>query len=88
VIPYTNIIQDTPTLSYLGVSIGTDAFVQNFVGKTCRDINDDVEKLDVIQDGFIHYQILRFYRTTRLQYINFHIFLGNGCVRQQQHVVC
>ena len=34
---------------------GTDAFVQNFVAKTCRDIIDDVEKLDSIQDGFIHY---------------------------------
>ena len=40
--------------------IGTDAFVQNFVAKTCRDIIDDVEKLDSIQDGFIHFQILRF----------------------------
>jgi hypothetical protein len=37
------------------VPIGTDAFVRSFVAKTCRDIIDDVEKLDVIQDGFIHY---------------------------------
>ncbi len=39
------------------MSIGTDDFVPNFVAKTCRDIIDDVEKLDVIQDGFIHYQL-------------------------------
>ena len=32
----------------IGVSIGTDAFVQNLVGKTCREIIDDVEKLDSI----------------------------------------
>jgi hypothetical protein len=44
----------------IGVPIGTDAFVQNFVAKTCRAIIDDVEKLDAIQDGFIHYQLLRF----------------------------
>jgi hypothetical protein len=44
----------------IGVQIGTDAFVRSFVAKTCRDIIDDVEKLDVIQDGFIHYQLLRF----------------------------
>ena len=44
----------------IGVPIGTDAFVRNFVGKTCRAIVDDVEKLDAIQDGFIHYQLLRF----------------------------
>ena len=52
------------------VPIGTHAFVQKFVAKTCRAIIDDVEKLDAIQDGFIHHQLLRFCQTTRLQYIN------------------
>ena len=42
------------------VPIGTDAFVQNFVAKKCRDIIDDVEKLDAIQDDFIHFQLIRF----------------------------
>jgi hypothetical protein len=41
----------------IGVPIGTDAFVQSFVGEKCRDIIDDVEKLDSIQDGFIHFQL-------------------------------
>ena len=41
----------------IGVPIGTDIFVRDFVAKTCRDIIDDVEKLDAIQDGFIHYRI-------------------------------
>jgi hypothetical protein len=72
----------------IGVPIGTDAFVQSFVAKKCRDIIDDVEKLDVIQDGFIHFQLLRFCQATRLQYINSHIMLGNRCVLQQQHVDC
>ena len=44
----------------IGLPIGTDAFVLNFVANPCRDIIDDVEKLDSIQDGFIHYQFLRF----------------------------
>ena len=48
--------------------IGTDTFVRNFVAKTCRNIIDDVEKLEVIQDVFIHYQLLRFCQVTRLQY--------------------
>ena len=30
----------------IGVPIGTDAFVRSFVAKTCRDIIEDVEKLD------------------------------------------
>ena len=72
----------------IGVPIGTDTFVRNFVAKTCRAIIDDVEKLDAIQDGFIHYQLLRFCQATRLQYLNSHILLGNRCVLQQQHVDC
>ena len=59
----------------IGVPIGTDAFVQNFVAKRCRAIKDDVEKLDAIQG-------------TRLQYTNSHILLRNRCVLQQQHVDC
>jgi hypothetical protein len=46
----------------IGVPIGTDTFVWNFVPKTCRDIIDDVEKLDNIYDGFIQYQYLGFTR--------------------------
>jgi hypothetical protein len=56
----------------IGVPIGTDAFVRKFVAKTCRAIIDDVEKLDAIQDGFIHHQLLRFCQATRLQYTNSH----------------
>ena len=72
----------------IGVPIDTDTFVRQFVVKTCRDIIEDVEKLDVIQDGFIHYQLLRFRQATRLQYLNSHIILDNRCVLQQQHVDC
>ena len=70
------------------MSIGTDAFVRSFVAKTCRDIIDDVEKLDSIQDDFIHFQLFRFFQATRLQYINSHIMLSNRCALQQQHVDC
>jgi hypothetical protein len=49
------------------VPIGTDAFVQSFVGKKCRDIIDDVKKLDAIQDGFMHFQLIRFCQATRFQ---------------------
>jgi len=50
----------------IGVPIGTDFFVCNFVAKTCRNIIDDAGKLYAIQDGFIHYQLLRFCQATRL----------------------
>ena len=54
----------------LGVPIGTDSFVQHFVKKKCQEIMEDVDKLDNIQDGFIHYQLMRFCQATRLQYLN------------------
>ncbi len=72
----------------IGVPIVTDTFVRQFVAKTCRDIIADVEKLDAVEDGFIHFQLLRFCQTTRLQYFNSHIILDNHCVLQQQHVDC
>jgi hypothetical protein len=36
------------------------AFMKLFVAKTCRAIIDDVEKLDAIEDDFMHYQLLLF----------------------------
>ena len=66
----------------IGVPIGTDAFVRSFMATACRDIIEDVEKLDAIQDGFIHFQLLRFCQATRLQYFNSHIILPNRCVLQ------
>ena len=54
----------------LGVPIGTDAFVQHFVKAKCLEIMEDVDKLDNLQDCFIHYQLVRFCQATRLQYLN------------------
>ena len=45
-----------------------------------------LKNLDAIQDGFIHYQLLRFCQVTRLQYTNSHILLSNRCVLKKQHV--
>jgi hypothetical protein len=72
----------------IGVPIDTDGFVQSFVTKTCRDIIDDIEKLDSIQDVFIHFQFIRFFEVIRLQYISSHFILSNRCVLQQHHVDC
>jgi hypothetical protein len=73
----------------IGVPIGTDTFVQNLVDKTCRDTNrcyiGDIEKLETIQDDFIHHQLLRFCQTTRLQNYNSNILLRNRCVLKQQY---
>ena len=47
---------------------------------------EDVDKLDKIQDCFIHYQLIRFCQATRLQYLNGQVQLANQQVLQQQHV--
>ena len=51
---------------------------------------EDVYKLDSIQDGFIHYQLLLFCQETAsnssMPWYNGHIELANQNVPQQQHV--
>ena len=39
-----------------------------------------------MDDGFIHYQLLRFCQATRLQYLNGQISIRNQNSLQQQHV--
>jgi hypothetical protein len=68
----------------LGVPIGTDAFIQHFVKEKCKAIMEYVDKLDNIQDGFIHYQLIRFCQATRLQYMNGHVQLVNQNVLQER----
>ena len=70
----------------LGVPLGTNTFVQKFVHDACQKVIDDIDKLDHIEDGFVHYQLLRFCQATRLQYLNSHVSLDNQQVMQQQHV--
>ena len=54
-------------------------FGQNFVKDSdkCLAIIDDVDKLDSVEDGFIHYQLLRFCQATRLHHFNGQIRLDD-----------
>ena len=67
----------------IGVSLGTDDFVQKFVSNPCKTIVDDVEKLDSVQDDFIHYQLLRFCQDTQLLCVHSQILLGNRYILEQ-----
>jgi hypothetical protein len=60
---------------------------QQFHSSFCQT-KCNVEKLDDIQDVFIHFQLLRFCQGTRLQYLNSYIMFSNRCVLQQQHLDC
>ncbi len=67
--------------------VSGDIILRNFVVKTYRSIIDDTEivKNDSFQDDFIHYQLLTFCQTTRLQCINSHILLSNRFVLHPQY---
>ncbi len=70
------IMQATASLAHLRNDFLVDSFCpEGFIGigVPIGDIIDDVEKLDAIQDGFIHFQLTRFCQATRLQYLNSHM---------------
>jgi len=56
-------------LRVAGVPIGNDEWVQKFVQAKAAAIQADVGKLDIISDGPIHYQMLRFCQNTRRAFL-------------------
>ena len=59
----------TTGLRVAGVPIGNDEWVQQFVQEKAVAVQVDVGKLDIISDGLIHYQMLRFCQNTRLAFL-------------------
>ena len=56
-------------LKCVGVPIGTPEFVDAFVRSKIDDIQQDVQKLRIIQDPKIHYDLLRFCQHTRIAFL-------------------
>jgi hypothetical protein len=46
-------------IEVLGTPLGTDLYVRNFVAQNCINITRDVEKLEPLSDGFIHFQLIQ-----------------------------
>jgi len=59
----------TTGLRVAGVPIGNDEWVQQFVQAKAAAVKVDVGNLDIISDGLIHYQMLRFCQNTRLAFL-------------------
>jgi len=53
-------------LCIAGVSIRNNEWVQQFVREKVATVQVDVDKLDIISDGLIHYKMLRFCQITHL----------------------
>ena len=60
----------TTGLRVAGVPIGNDEWVQQFVQEKAAAVQADVGRLDIISDGLIHYQMLRFCQNTRLAFLH------------------
>ena len=58
----------TTGLRVAGVPIGNDEWVQTFVEKAAA-VQVYVGQLDILSDGLIHYQMLRFCQNTRLAFL-------------------
>jgi len=56
-------------LKCAGVPIGTPEFVDAFVRSKADDIQQDLQKLRIIQDPKIHYDLLRFCQHTRIAFL-------------------
>ena len=56
-------------LKCAGLPIGTPDFVNAFVRSKAADIQQDVQKLRVIQDPKIHYDLLRCCQHTRIAFL-------------------
>ena len=56
-------------LKCVGVPIGTPEFVNAFVRSKAHAMEQDVQKLRIVQDPEIHYDLLRFCQHTRLAFL-------------------
>jgi len=59
----------TTGLRVAGVPIGNDEWVQQFVQAKATAVKVGVDKLDIISDGLIHYQMLHFCQNARLAFL-------------------
>jgi hypothetical protein len=63
-------------IEVLGTPLGTDVYVKNFVAQNCIKITRNVEKLEPLTDGFIHFQLIQKTMNTRTQYMSANITLS------------
>lgn len=59
-----------------GTPLDTDLYVRNFVAQNCITITRDMEKLEPLSDGFIHFQVIQKTLNTHTQYMSVNITLS------------
>ena len=68
----------------LGVPIGTPDFITRFVAQKVKEYANDVDKLDILQDGKVHFDLLKFCHMPRFNYLN-GLVLTPSLFSAQQH---
>ena len=46
-------------IQVLGTPIGTAGYIRNFVAKNCVNIIRDIDKLEPLTDGLVHFQLIQ-----------------------------
>jgi hypothetical protein len=62
-------------IEVLGTPIGTDTYIRNFVAQNCLKIVRDIEKLEPLSDGLVHFQLVQKTMNSRTQYTSANITL-------------
>jgi hypothetical protein len=64
-------------IEVLGTPLDTDVYVRIFVDQNCIKITRDVEKLEPLTDGFIHFQLIQKTMNTHTQHMSANITLSS-----------
>jgi hypothetical protein len=62
-------------IEVMGTPLGTDDYIRNFVTQNCIKISRNVEKVEPITDGFVHFQLVQKCMNTFTQYMSSNITL-------------
>ena len=68
-----------------GVPIGTPDFITRFVEQKVKEYANDVDKLDILQDGKVHFDLLKFCHMPRFNYLNGLVLTPSLFSAQQHH---
>ena len=72
----------------LGVPIGTPDFITRFIEKKVKEYANDIDKLDILQDGKVHFDLIKFCHMPRFNYLNGLVQCRALFTAQQHHLDC
>ena len=68
----------TEGIEILGTPVGTDRFIQTQVFQNCLKIMTDIAKHEPLDDGLVHFQLLKYCMNTRSQYLSANVTIPSS----------